>query len=240
MKNLFLDIETTIKIKLGSILEELTQCHIRKEQADLDDCDNETCPSTQFLQIQKNLLIDLQKPLERSCNVLPVFGFNSAKYDLNLIKSYLLPILINEGDIEPTVIKRANQFISFKVGNIQLLGIKNFLGGATSLDSFLKAYKTSETKGFFPYECFDHPNKMHNTELLPYDAFYGKLRSCNPLKAKYTEYVNLLKSGLTTEKAVVKWKLSKATPYWDWESSLLAIKMEAGTNELIQRNFASL
>ena len=111
MKNLFLDIKTTIKIKLGSILEKLTQRHNRREQADLDDCDNETCASTQLLQIQKNQLIDLQESLERYCNVLPVFGFNSAKYDLNLIKSYLLPILINERDIEPTVNKKANKFI---------------------------------------------------------------------------------------------------------------------------------
>ena len=146
MKNLFLDIETTIKVKLGSILEKLTQRHSRREKADLDDCVNETCASTQFLQIQKSQLFDLQESLERYCNVLPVFGFNSAKYDLNLIKTYLLPILINERDIEPTVIKKANQFISFKFGDIQLLDIMNFLGGATSLDSFLKAYKTSETK----------------------------------------------------------------------------------------------
>ena len=53
MKNLFLEIEATIKIKLCSILEKLTQRHNRREQADLDDCDNETCASTQFLQIQK-------------------------------------------------------------------------------------------------------------------------------------------------------------------------------------------
>ena len=133
-----------------------------------DDCDNKICASTQFLQIQKNQLFDLQEFLERYCNVLYVFGFKSAKYDLNLIKSYLLPILVNERDNESTVIKKANQFISFNFGDIQLLDIisanqlisykigdnqdiKNFLGGATSLDSFLKAYKTSETKGFFPY-----------------------------------------------------------------------------------------
>ena len=53
MKLLFLDIETTIKIKLGSILEKLTQRHNRREQADLNDCDNEICASTHFLQIQK-------------------------------------------------------------------------------------------------------------------------------------------------------------------------------------------
>ena len=87
-----------------------------------------------------------------------------------------------------------------------------FLGGETSLDSILKAYKTSETKGFFPYEWFDHPDKMQNTELPPYDAFYSKFRKCNPLEAEYADYVNLLKSGLTSEQAVVKLKLSKLPP----------------------------
>ena len=126
----------------------------------MDDCDNEICPSTQSLQIRKNQLTELQESLERYCNVLPVFGFDSAKYDLKLIKSYLLPIFVNERDIEPTVIKKANQLISINFGNFQLMDIMNFLGAATSLDSFLKAYKTSERKGFFPYEWFDHPDKM--------------------------------------------------------------------------------
>ena len=53
---------------------------------------------------------------------------------------------------------------------------------------------------------------MKNTELPPYDAFYSKLRSCNPLEAEYTEYVNLLKSGLTTEQAVIKLELLKPPP----------------------------
>ena len=92
---------------------------------------------------------------------------------------------------------------------MQLLDIMNFLGGETSLASFLKAYKTSETKRFFPYEWFDHPDKMQNTELPPNDAFYSKLRSCNPREAQYTDYVNLFKSELITEQAVVKLKLSK-------------------------------
>ena len=212
MKVSFPDIETTIKINLGSILEKLTQHHNRREQADLDESDNEICASTQFLRIQKNQLIDLHESLKRFCKVITVFGFNSAKYDLNLVKSYLLPNLVNERSVEPTVIKKANQFILFKFGDIQLFDIMNFLGGSTSLDSFLKGYKTSETKEFFPHEWFDHPDKMQNTELPTYDAFYSKLRSCNPLEAEYTDYVNLLKSGLTTEQAVVKLKLSKPPP----------------------------
>ena len=149
---------------------------------------------------KKNQLIDPRETLERYCYVLPVFGFNSAKYDLKLMKSYLLPILVNERDIKPIVIKKADQFISFKLDDVQVLDIKNFFGGATSLDSFLKAYKISELKRFFSYELFHHPEKMQNTELPPYNAFYSKLRSCNPLEAEYTDYVNLLKSGLKVNK----------------------------------------
>ena len=93
-------------------------------QAALDDCDNETCTSTQFLQIQKKQLIDLQ---ERYCFVLSVFGFNSATYDLNLRKSYLLPVSVKERNIGPIVIKKANDFILIKFSDIQLLDIITFL-----------------------------------------------------------------------------------------------------------------
>ena len=126
MKNLFFDIETTINIKLGSILEKLTQRHNRREQAHLDDCDNETCTSTQFLQIQKKQLFDLQEHLERYCNVLPSFGFNSAKYDLNLIKSYLLPILVNERNIEPTVIKKIEPVYLVQIRRYSAVGYYDF------------------------------------------------------------------------------------------------------------------
>ena len=80
------------------------------------------------------------------------------------------PILVNERDIEPTVIRKRNQFFSFKFRYIQLLDKKYFLGGATSPDSFLKAYRTSETEKFFPYEWFDHPDKMQNTRHPQYEA----------------------------------------------------------------------
>ena len=132
---------------------------------------------------------------------------NIAKYDLNLVNSYLLTFLVNEGDIEPTVTKKVNQFISFKFGDVLLMDIMNFLGGATSFDSILKSNKISEKEVFFPYELCDHPDKKHNTQLPSYDTFYKKLRSCNPLEAKYTDYVNLLKNELTTEQAVAKLKL---------------------------------
>ena len=115
MKLKFIEVRTAIKIKFSNVLEQLNQRHSQGER-DIDfeddeyftDTADEKELSTQFPQMQKNQLIDLQEHFERYCNTLPVFGFNRAKYDTILIKSYLLSILVNEQQIEPTVIKKLN------------------------------------------------------------------------------------------------------------------------------------
>ena len=88
----------------------------------------------------------------------------------------------------------------------------NFLGGATSLDSILKAYKTKETKGFFPYEEFDYPEQLNNKELPTYDPFFSILRNSNPLEEDYNYFQNLVNSGLTTEQAVAKLRMDRILP----------------------------
>ena len=151
MKLKFLQKETIVKSKLNQVFSALNQRHCRKEPVleFEDECieqEEEQDVSTQFLQTQKNQIKNLHDLLGRFCNVLPVFGSNSAKYGIKLIKSCLLPIVVIERGIEPIVIKEANQFVSFKFGDVQLQDILNVLGGAPSLDFFLKACKTSEMK----------------------------------------------------------------------------------------------
>ena len=98
----FLEVETAIKSKLTQTLKSLNEhcCRNHRVLEFEDHCfqdDNEEKDAwTQFLQMQKNQLIELQELLERYCSVLPVFGFKCAKHDINLIKPSLLPILINE------------------------------------------------------------------------------------------------------------------------------------------------
>ena len=124
MKLKFFEVGTVIKIKQCKILEELKQRHDRAETVMdfVDDCiveSEEQDLHTQFLQMQKNQLMDLQEHFERFCNVLLVLGINSANFELNLFKSYLLPIFFNEPDIKPTVLKKENQFVPFNFGDIQ-------------------------------------------------------------------------------------------------------------------------
>ena len=88
----------------------------------------------------------------------------------------------------------------------------NFLGGATSLDSFLKACKTIETKGFFPYEWFDCPEKMKNNEFPPMTHSLAFCAITTPLEKDYNEFENLVNSGLTTEQAVAKLRIDRIPP----------------------------
>ena len=126
--------------------------------------------------MQKNQIIELQEHFDYYCYMLPAFKFNRAKYDINLIKSHLLRTLVIEQHIEPTIIKKANRFVTFNIGDIHLLHILNFPGGATNLDSCLKTYKTNETKVFFPDECLDCTEKMDKKEPLPYGSLVGFLQ----------------------------------------------------------------
>ena len=94
------DIETTIRIKLRSISEKLTQHHIRREQArrsDMseDDSANNNKASFHFLQIQKNQTINLQESLEPSCKNFTFVWFQERRNGLNLIKSYFIPFPVN-------------------------------------------------------------------------------------------------------------------------------------------------
>ena len=158
MRTKFQEIEVAVNEKMKKIFDRLNERgknystnKFEYEDECIEDLE-EADMSTQSLRIQKNQLIDLKQHLERYVNILPVFGFNSGRYDLNLIKSYLIPYFIRDKEQETSVIKKPNDFISFKFGDVHFLDIMKFLGGATTLDSFLKAYKASETKRFFPYE----------------------------------------------------------------------------------------
>ena len=73
MKLNFIEVETAIKIKLCAILEQLNQRRNRAEKVSnsVNYCtkeEEEKVLSTQFLQMQKNQLFDLQEYFERYCN----------------------------------------------------------------------------------------------------------------------------------------------------------------------------
>ena len=101
MRSKFLEIENNVKKRLHtffSILNERVSFNKSEAREYEDECikdEGETDASTHFLMNQKNQMIDLMQHLERYAKTLPVFGFNSGRYDINLIKPFLIPYIIN-------------------------------------------------------------------------------------------------------------------------------------------------
>ena len=193
LKPKFLAVEAEIKTRLSDVSSRLQI--FSETQPIISSETNDSNATKNFLRIQQKQLLDLQRHFNNYVDTLPVFGFNSGKYDLNLIKAYIIPHLLNDRAIQPTVIKKANQFISFKFGDIQFLDILNFLGGATSLDFFLKAYQSEETKGYFPYKWFDSSTKLDCNRLPPYDSLFSKLKNLNLLEKDFCQFKKIMESG---------------------------------------------
>ena len=135
---------------------------------------------TQANAILRKSLKSLQQKLEEYCARLPVLGFNSAKYDLNVIKAKLAKHL-NLEDKNCFVIKRAHAYTCISTPQFKFLDITAYLAAGASYAKFLKAYGVCEEKSFFPYDWFDSEEKLDYPNLPPYEEFYSKLKGVNVL-----------------------------------------------------------
>nr|XP_054750818.1 uncharacterized protein LOC129256682 [Lytechinus pictus] len=119
----------------------------------------------------------LQRLKERFMNhitELPVVGFNSGRYDINAIKQYLYPSLLQFDSVD-YVIKRNHNHMALKSQHLQFLDISNFLAPGFSYAAFLKAYDCEQRKGFFPHGWVDCLEKLNEPELPPIEAFSNNL-----------------------------------------------------------------
>ena len=123
---------------------------------------------------------------------LPVIGFNSGRYDLNVIKQFFIPYLLKPSkqdneDVEEEesddddetrfVIKRQNTFMCFATKKLKFLDITSYLAPGFSYDTYLKAYGCELQKGHFPYEYMDDIGKLEDRALPPQEAFYSRLKN---------------------------------------------------------------
>ena len=130
---------------------------------------------------------------------LTVIGFNSGKYDLNVVKQLFVPYLLrrskqddnDDGEEEEEddeirfVIKRQNTFMCFSTRKLRFLDIINFLAPGYRYDKYLKAYGCELQKGHFQYEYMDGIGKLEDCALPPQEAFYSRLKNEHITDADY-------------------------------------------------------
>ena len=142
--------------------------------------------------IMHNQLNNLLIELESYCDQIPVLGFNSGKYDINLIRSKLIKHLGIVHDKTAFIIKKNNSYLSIANSQFKFLDITNYLPAGTSYSQFLKTFKVQESKFFFPYEFLNSYEKLDYTSLPDIESFYSSLKKCNVLEAERQEYESLL------------------------------------------------
>ncbi len=122
----------------------------------------------------KHPLDRVKKQYEDWLRQIPVLGFNSGSYDINLIKPHLIQVL---AILDPVgfVVKRCNNFMCLSTARLKLLDVRNYLAPGFSYANYLKAYQCSQDKGFFPYEWVDSLDKLQHPKLPEQKEFWTEL-----------------------------------------------------------------
>ena len=130
----------------------------------------------EFMPADANLLPKAQRQkIEEWCDQVPVTGFNSGTYDLNLIKKHFVEHLADTtGKVR--VAKNGNKIMFLLTCGFCFLDIINYLGPGTSYEKWVKAYECKTVKSWFPYEWFDRPEKLYYPGLPEYHESYSKLK----------------------------------------------------------------
>ena len=163
--------ENLAKSKWHDVLEQLKV--LREEFEGEDEDDDPSTFAKKVKTLTGNFLL--------YCKQISVTAFNSAKYDLNLVKAKLAKHLNLDTAEKPFTVKKNNAYMCISNDQFKFLDICQYLAPGSSYSKFLVAFQIEEKKSYFPYQWFDHVDKLNYTELPPYEAFHSDLKKGNVL-----------------------------------------------------------
>lgn len=170
----------TLEEKNPGILDGVTLENSRKKR-------KENPQLNMYLKVKGKISKDLET-LDQILDQTPVLGFNTGRYDINLIKNELFSTIKTENIKH--VIKNGG-YMAIASNSFKMLDIINYVPAGTSYAKYLETYlggcKCEDTicctcelsKGVFPYEYITSFNVLNETALPPKSAFYSKLRCTN-------------------------------------------------------------
>ena len=99
-----------------------------------------------------------QELIKQWCGQVPVIGFNSGQYDLNLIRKYFISHLGQE-NIDSG--EKQAQIMYMKTPQFVFLDVISYLAPGITYDKWVKTYRAKQTKSWLPYEWFDSADKLN-------------------------------------------------------------------------------
>ena len=160
------------------------------------------------------------------CKEFVVLSFNSASYDLNLIKPTLIQILLKDIQFD---IKRTNSYLCLKTSKLMFLDIKNFLAPGFSYRKFLVAYGAELRKFYFPYEFVTDLDKL-NSGLPEHNVFYSSLSKSNITQEEYNLVVKTWteKRWSSLREMLIYYNVLDCVPFVQAVQNLLRPYLEQG------------
>ena len=120
------------------------------------------------------------RALERYINEVPILGFNSGFYDINLnIEEFMMELEKRGGKKNIEAIKNGNNFKSLRAGKFAFLDVCQDLPPGYSLDKYIKAFNPKGLKkSIFPYEFLDSYDKLdYDVHQITRQDFFSKLKN---------------------------------------------------------------
>ena len=141
------------------------------------------------------------------CSSIPIVGFNSSFYDINLMTNYGFINKILERDKNPFVIKSGTRYRVIKTDQFTFLDQMSYCAAGTNLRKFIKAYDIGEEKGYFPYEWFDSYDKLDCfISDLNIQDFDSSLKNTKMSQIEFDDLMQTCKSlNLIYIKDLLKW-----------------------------------
>ena len=142
---------------------------------------------------------EAKKQWKQWVNQVPVIGFNSGKYHLNVLKKYFVKKIAYNKDGECNedkfVAKKENDYMFLITPKFKFLDVKNFIGPGLSYDAWCKSMGCRLQKLMFPYEWLDSDEKLNHVGPIGYDDFYSNLKSSNITRDDYKRFLKLYKEN---------------------------------------------
>ncbi|KAI5544604.1 DNA/RNA polymerase superfamily [Trichomonas vaginalis G3] len=134
--------------------------------------------------------------LDEEFNKVNIIGFNSGKFDLNLIlrdlntaKWKIKSMLGSSSQFKQIIVKKTN--VPYE---LRFIDIRNYIAGGT-LDQFTQDFgnNKSRVKSFFPYQFItweNYEDELYKKEPFTQDSFYSALTQETISDSDYQIYLN--------------------------------------------------
>ena len=130
-----------------------------------------------------------------------LIGFNSSKYDINMVKEYFeKKIRYNkesECNEDVFVAKKENDYMFLITPKFKFLEVKHYIGSDLSYDAWCNSMGCRLQKLMIPYEWLDSYEKLSHVGPVGYKDFYSSFKP-TIAKDEYEQFLKMFKANNCT------------------------------------------